>query len=598
MNSINLREQISCKYILKKIFSLIKVTKALNIIKLNKEIKEKLDISLFHYQYYYFFILFKAEKIETIDDIINSPYLKIFPENVKYELIIKYIEAKKLFKNEYIYLNIKDNNNISLIKKFKEKKFFNYIIGNIEEQKYSEENITNYHNNILKIILKDINNIDKVLFDYNFFFDKDNNNISKMNIDHKNIKYLYINLISFYGKEYNISLFNNLEYLSLALDSNNENIVNKEIKIKISEEHYKNMKSLKIIESKKAYYIIKNIIFETEKNIENKSFENIKELHIKEKLLNKIKFNPNKLQKLNIIYDYRDNIYTIDYIQNSLLDIIQKYSLLNSFNIYFYYKKNQSNSFYDLIIEISNFLFNVISDIENFSIHFWEIHEDNYWKKYWESDNCCFKKLPNKKSKYIIKGHYIPFNLIASHLDKIEEMDLSGNYKTIHLLPNKKKNLISSLTKIRIKYNRNKNCDLYLPIKSFSSLNFLDLDIDYINSYYNFPLFSIDSTIQFCNLEYLSLKTETIGIINGLINNFNNIPNLRFLSIISKYICDTIFPYQKDIINKCKLLKKLHTLIIIDNVKYSTLKDENEYYSIFPELKNTHIRFCALSNNK
>ena len=136
MESINLREKVSCKYILKKIFSLIKVTKALNIIKINKEIKEKLDISIFHYQYYNFFILFKAEKIETIDNMINSPYLTKFSENVRNELIIRYIETKKLFKNDYIYINTENNNHISLIPKLKGKEIFNYIIGNIEEREY------------------------------------------------------------------------------------------------------------------------------------------------------------------------------------------------------------------------------------------------------------------------------------------------------------------------------------------------------------------------------------------------------------------------------------------------------------------------------
>ena len=595
MDSINLREKVSCKYILKKIFSLIKVTKALNIIKINKEIKEKLDISLFHYQYCYFFILFKTEKIETIDNMIDSPYLKKFPENVKNELIIKYIEAKKLFKNDYIYLNMENNNHISLIQKLKEKEVFNYIIGNIEERNYYKiENVEKDYYNALKIIRMDKNNIEKILFDYNFFFDRDNNNISTMELNYQNIKYLYINLNNFDGKEYDISLFNNLEYLSMSLNSNNENIVKKEIKIIISEEQYKNIKTLKIIESKEVYYLIKNIIFETEKKAKKNFFENIKELHIREKLLNKINFTPKKLQILNIVYDYRDNLYTIDYIQNSLLEIKKKYSLLNDFNISFYYRENQSNSLNDLIKEISDYIFNIIPDIEK--LNFYELYYYIYWEKYSEHFKCYFKKIPNKKSKYIFKGFNIPFNSIASHLDKIEEIDLTGNYDSILLLPNKEKNFISSLTKIRIKYYRNNNITLYLPIKSFSSLKALDLDIDNIYLYNNFPLFT-ESTIKFYNLEYLSLNTETIGIINGLISNFDNIPNLRFLSIISKYICYTVFPYLKDIINKSKLLKKLYTLII-DDINDFILKDVNEYYSIFPELKKTNIRFCAFFNKK
>ena len=218
MDDGNLWEKVSSKYILKKIFSLMKVPKALNVIKLNKEIKEKLDITLFHYQYYYFFILFKTEKIETIDNMIDSPYLKKFPENVKNELIIKYIEAKKLFKNDYIYLNF---DNISLIQKLKEKKYLNYIIGNIEKQKYDIDIESNYHNNIKKIIEIDINNIDKILFYYNFFV----NNELTTNINYQNIKYISINLDEFCGNAFDISLFNNLEYLSLSLNSRNEFII-------------------------------------------------------------------------------------------------------------------------------------------------------------------------------------------------------------------------------------------------------------------------------------------------------------------------------------------------------------------------------------
>ena len=87
-------KNISCKYILKQLFSFLKVTKALKIIKSSEKIKARLDISLFHYQYCSFFVLFKKEKIERIEDILESSYLKIFPDDKKYELILKFIEAK------------------------------------------------------------------------------------------------------------------------------------------------------------------------------------------------------------------------------------------------------------------------------------------------------------------------------------------------------------------------------------------------------------------------------------------------------------------------------------------------------------------------
>ena len=134
----NLWENIKSKYILKNIFSYLKVTKALKIIKPSEKIKARIDISLFHYKYCCFYVIFKKEKIEKIEDILESPNLKIFPDDTKYELIFKFIEAKKLFRDEYLYLNIDDKNIISLLSILNKNQIntsFNYIIGNIEEKK-------------------------------------------------------------------------------------------------------------------------------------------------------------------------------------------------------------------------------------------------------------------------------------------------------------------------------------------------------------------------------------------------------------------------------------------------------------------------------
>ena len=87
-------ENISCKYILKLIFSYLKVNKALNVIKLNNKMRNILDISLSHYKYYYFCSLYKTVKIETINDILSSPYFEYFPENVRYEQAFKCIEKR------------------------------------------------------------------------------------------------------------------------------------------------------------------------------------------------------------------------------------------------------------------------------------------------------------------------------------------------------------------------------------------------------------------------------------------------------------------------------------------------------------------------
>jgi len=123
----------------------------------------------------------------------------------------------------------------------------------------------------------------------------------------------------------------------------------------------------------------------------------------------------------------------------------------------------------------------------------------------------------------------------------------------------------------------------------------LQLEVDTINFVKDFPLFSKDSSIKFNNLEYLELHYDNAPdlIINKI--DFSNIPNLKYLSIINKNIFNTAFSYHKDIISKCESLKRLYTLIIDDGSNNSTLQNVNQYYLIYPELKNTNIKFCILS---
>ena len=586
--SNNLWQNISCKYILKKVFSYIKVPRSLEIIKANKEIQDKLEISLYHYQYYYFFTLFKTEKIESINDILYSPYLKIFPENIKYELILKLIEVKKLFKNDYIYLDINDKNIIPLIKKVEEKKNINYIIVNIEEHKYKSDDIIKYHDNISYNIKMYKINTNKILFDYDYFQNINNKSLSQ------NVIYLNINLDEFSGNTYDISLFDNLEYLSLSLKAYNKYMLEEKIKIILSENQYKNIKTLKIIELNDVYYTIKNIVFETIKKNENNIFENLKELHINEKLINKIKFNPENLQKLNIVYDYRDYLYTIDIIENSIIDIIENYLPLTNLNISFFYKKNESNSLHELIEETSTLIFNSFLNLDNLSFDFWDLHESASYQRYFEYFKCSIKKIQNRKSKYKFKAEHIIPDFIESYLDKIEEIEFSGFRERKNFFAIEENNSISSITKMRINYTL--NTFNTFKIQSFSSLNILSLEIENIILHKDFPLFSGNSLIKFNNLEYILLNTETIDIIINLTNNFDNIPNLRFLSLISKYICSTVFPYDREIINKCVKLRKLHTLIINDTIN-SNINKANIYYKKYPELKNTNIRFCVFSNN-
>ena len=109
-------------------------------------------------------------------------------------------------------------------------------------------------------------------------------------------------------------------------------------------------------------------------------------------------------------------------------------------------------------------------------------------------------------------------------------------------------------------------------------------------------MFSKDSTIKFHNLEYLEIyfnnATDKIKI---LLENISNITNLRVLSIINKNICNTVFPYHKEIIPKCLKFNILNTLII-DESKNTKLECIDKYYSIYPELKKTKINFVVYQN--
>ena len=428
MNSIDYCswEYISCKHILKNIFSYLKVPKALKMINTNKKIRTTLEISLYHYQYYYFFILFKLIKVESINDILYSHYLNIVSEDVRYYLALNLIKKSKLFKDEYVYLNIDDKLSKNFIRKIQKKQIknnYNYIIGNIEEKEYNKSTAINYNISISHIFSMDI--IDKILFDYNFF---ENSEYITCKYYFQHIKFLHINIYP--GKTYNISLYNNLEYLSITLDLSYKRIIkdNMTIKIIISEKQTKNLKTLKIIESKKANYTINNIFFETENNKDTNLFENLKELHISEELLNKIKFNAMNLQKLNIMYDFRDKTYSIDYLENSFNNLLEQYFCLTNLNISFYYKPYKSYSSNEFIQEISDLFFLTIKNIEKFSLNFWDLCKKTYYS---------IKNLPNKK--FSITGNDIPVDIFQNHFQEIEKIDLTFNGE---------KNVIYTLKKV------------------------------------------------------------------------------------------------------------------------------------------------------
>ena len=583
-------ESISSKYVLKEIFSYLKVIKALQILKTSKKLRNIYEIKLFHYQLCSFFAFFKNIKIESIKDILYSPYLEIYPEDVKYKLILKLMEKRKLF-DEYIFINYNDNKLISFIRKIKEimNKDFKYIIVDNEDIK-SRFGIS-CSSKMLGI--DDINIDDKILFNYSYLLSyKDssynNKNNNMYNLDIKKIRYIHITRITYFNSELDLSAYDNLERLSFLVI--NGYIGSNIIKLKFTDNQFKNMKALIINEPIEECYRFGNIDFENINYPEENIFQNLEELSLKYGLLSKIHFNPVTLKKLKIIYDFREIKYANEYIQDSINDIIQKYSSIINLNIYLYFKLDEIN----LNQEMIDYIFNLNHNKESISFNLYYLYQTN--EGYEIKSELLIKNLHNKKTKYIIKGKNIEINMIEPYFDKIEEIDLFLNNNKINhgFLYLEENDSISSLTKLRIKSYNFDNI-LFIPLKSFSSLNVLQLEMNVINFKKEFPLFSKISTVKFDNLEYLKICSDNaLELIPNLLDNFNIIPNLRYLLLFSKNMSNTDYPYHKEIIVKCKFLKKLHTLIINSDTNYYKLEKVEIYYPIYPELKNTNIKFCNI----
>ena len=394
MDNINLWEGISSKYILKEIFSYLKLQKSLEIIKINKKLRNIYDISLFHYQSYYFFTLFKNVKIETISDILESPYIDIFPEDAKYELIWRLIEKRKLFKNDDFYVIKNNKRNVLLTQKLMEKwknKDLNYFFGGIEDEEDSH-NVFVYHSNIREIEKIDKNIMNKILYTNDFLrYEMKEKYI-------KAVKYLNINLDNGdLGELSDLSCFINLEYLSISKGFRYNNAKYDKLILKLSETQIKNMKTIKINESKEIRNILNDIIITTnpDRNNDKIVFEKLEELHIKESLINKIIFNQTNLKKLNIVYDYRKISYSIEDLQNSINDIILKYLSLTHLNILFIYKEGETSFLYEFIPLMLKFHFVYIQFIENFSFNFYLLYPKNPF--YVNKLKLKIKNIRNKK---------------------------------------------------------------------------------------------------------------------------------------------------------------------------------------------------------
>ena len=199
------------KYILKVIFSFINNKRKMKIIKFNKKLMSKLDITKFSYQKIFFDSIITPGLLENPSILLKN---KIFDKETTKKLIsewekeitgkfeeknVFYLHSKNIPKNLKI-LEINKNNEKDLNKNFPNLTILNlYDLDNIEIP-------CSFLTSIESLCFKNVKNI-------KFLSNKSNISLYKL-------KHLYMDNISFGGLSENINLnieINNLEYLDLQV---------------------------------------------------------------------------------------------------------------------------------------------------------------------------------------------------------------------------------------------------------------------------------------------------------------------------------------------------------------------------------------------
>ena len=199
------------KYILAKILSHLKCSKELNIMRYNKKLQSKLDISLYSYQKKYFESIMTPALLNNTEILLqNNIFDKKTLDKLKFDLINETTET--LQEKDCFHFDQKTNS-----KNLKDIKILNISLKNQNLLKKSAPNL-------IELNISDIKNLEipcSLLLNLETFSLK---NISKLkfinkeeNISLNKLKHLYLNNISFNKKnKIKISL-NNLKYLDLKL---------------------------------------------------------------------------------------------------------------------------------------------------------------------------------------------------------------------------------------------------------------------------------------------------------------------------------------------------------------------------------------------
>ena len=199
------------KYILAKILSHLKCSKELNIMRYNKKLQSKLDISLYSYQKKYFETIMTPALLNNTEILLqNNIFDKKTLDKLKFDLINETTET--LQEKDCFHFDQKTNS-----KNLKDIKILNISLKNQNLLKKSAPNL-------IELNISDIKNLEipcSLLLNLETFSLE---NISKLkfinkeeNISLNKLKHLYLNNVSF-NKENKIKIsLNNLKYLDLRL---------------------------------------------------------------------------------------------------------------------------------------------------------------------------------------------------------------------------------------------------------------------------------------------------------------------------------------------------------------------------------------------
>ena len=479
------------KYLLKNIFSYVNHSKELNIIKYNKKFQSKREISLYTYQKHYFHSIISPAIMNNIDILYRN---KIFDKKLLNKLLSDWEkETSEIIKDNQIFLT---NKGIS-----KKNKNVTNILNISKENKINFYSLSNLPS-LLELNLSEIKNIEiptSILLKLQKFFLvnisnlKFVNDLSNNNISMNELKYLYINNISFDEKnDNNIKIsYNNLKYLDLRLKEQDG----------FDDEYVFDNNN-----NKAGFY--KENTIETLINIFNFQFLNVFPIDTK-KYVSELEdyeaeddpFTFEKYNYLANVFKAKDkelflnkDILKLDYFYFEILDEYYRVSGSAEFNERFIYQyifsKTKGNKYlFKVIYNDYNNCNGDLFDITNEEIRYCDNHNFNEFYLY---DN----KLNVKQNSLYYK---------IENIENIKSLNLCKNINDYEGCLNQFKKNKNNVEVISINLNLINN-NIILNFKNFSKLKSFSLEINYSFNDNKQVIELLNSLSKFKNLFWIEIK--------------------------------------------------------------------------------------------